>query len=194
MAEKGKGSFGYLKKTAVRQGLFALAMVAFCAGIFLFGFFVFPQYSVILTVIAVLGMLPAAKCIVSMILFMRAEKHSCSDALHQKLMDMAGDRKDNMLLGFDFYLTSYDANFPLCAALVQKGCCIAYTSWEKCDCNKAKAHIEEYMKKNGISGISVKVFSDENKFTDRFSQLCDENVDATESEKSMYGLLTNLSI
>ena len=85
MAEKGKCSFGYLKKTAVRQGLFALIMVAFCAGIFLFGFFVFPQYSVILTVISVLGMLPAAKCIVSMILFMRAEKHSCSDTLHQTI-------------------------------------------------------------------------------------------------------------
>lgn len=194
MAEKGKGSFGYLKKTAVRQGLFALIMVAFCAGIFLFGFFVFPQYSVILTVISVLGMLPAAKCIVSMILFMRAEKHSCSDTLHQKLVDMAGDHKEKMLLGFDFYLTSYDANFPLCAALVQKDCCIAYTSWAKCDCNKAKAHIEEYMKKNGISGITVKVFSDENKFTERFGQLCVENTEVSETEKAMYRLLTNLSI
>ena len=39
MAEKGKGSFGYLKKQAVKQGLLALGMLAICATIFLVGFF-----------------------------------------------------------------------------------------------------------------------------------------------------------
>lgn len=194
MAEKGKGSFGYLKKQAVKQGLLALAMVAICATFFFTGFFWFPEYATILTVIAVLGMLPAAKFIVSMILFMRAEKYGCSNELHDKLLEIAGENKDKMLSGFDFYLTSYDANYPLCATLVRKGSCIAYTPWEKCDCNKAKAHIEEYMKKNGISGINVKVFAEENKFIERFRQLCEEDIEVTDTEKAMYRLLINLSI
>ncbi len=194
MAEKGKGSFGYLKKQAVKQGLFALGMLAVCASIFLTGFFWLKQYATVLTVIAVLGMLPVAKFIVSMILFMKAEKFSCSDVLYNTIMDIAGDKKNDLLAGFDFYLTSYDKNFPLSAACVAKGSLIAYTPWEKCDCNKCREHFEEYMKKNGISGINIKIFSEEKKYLARFSQLCEESVEISENEKAMYRLLLNLSL
>ena len=192
MAEKGKGSFGYFKKQAIKQGLLSLGLLAICATIFLIGFFWLTQHNTILTVVAVLGLLPVAKFIVSMILFMRAEKFSCSSHLYEEVMKIAGDRKDDLLAGFDFYLTSYDKNFPLSVACVAKDCLIAYTPWEKCDCNKCKEHFEEYMKKNGISGISVKVFTDEKKFLERFKQVRDD--DTTENEKAMYRLLLNLSL
>ncbi len=192
MAEKGKGSFGYLKKQAIKQGLLSLGLLAICATIFLIGFFWLTQHNTILTVVAVLGLLPVAKFIVSMILFMRAEKFSCSSHLYEEVMKIAGDKKDSLLAGFDFYLTSYDKNFPLSVACVAKDCLIAYTPWEKCDCNKCKEHFEEYMKKNGISGISVKVFTDEKKFLERFKQVRDD--DTTENEKAMYRLLLNLSL
>lgn len=194
MAKKGKGSFGYLHKHAVKNGLLALGMLCICSVIFLIGFFWLTQYFTILTVIAVLGMLPTAKSIVSMILFMKAEKFSCTRELYDKMLKAAGEQKDNLLCGFDFYLTSYDKNYPLSAALVAKGSFIAYTPWEKCDCNKCKEHLEEYMKKNGISGINVKIFSDESKFIDRFSQLCETQLTTNDNEKEMYGLLLNLSI
>lgn len=192
MAEKGKGSFGYLKKQTIKQGLFALGLLAVCATIFLIGFFWLTQHNTILTVVAVLGLLPVAKFIVSMILFMKAERFSCEQHLYEEVMKIAGDRKDDLLAGFDFYLTSYDKNFPLSVACVAKDCLIAYTPWEKCDCNKCKEHFEEYMKKNGISGISVKVFTDEKKFLERFKQVRDD--DTTENEKAMYRLLLNLSL
>ena len=192
MAKKGKGSFGYLKKQAIKQGLFALGLLAVCATIFLIGFFWLTQHNTILTVVAVLGLLPVAKFIVSMILFMKAERFSCAPHLYDEVMKIAGDRKDDLLAGFDFYLTSYDKNFPLSVACVAKDCLIAYTPWEKCDCNKCKEHFEEYMKKNGISGISVKVFTDEKKFLERFKQVRDD--DTTENEKAMYRLLLNLSL
>lgn len=192
MAEKGKGSFGYLKKQAIKQGLFALGLLAVCATIFLIGFFWLTQHNTILTVVAVLGLLPVAKFIVSMILFMKAERFSCEQHLYEEVMKIAGDRKDVLLAGFDFYLTSYDKNFPLSVACVAKDCLIAYTPWEKCDCNKCKEHFEEYMKKNGISGINVKVFTDEKKFLERFKQVRDD--ETNENEKAMYRLLLNLSL
>ncbi len=194
MAEKGKGSFGYLKKQAVKQGVLALSMLAVCATAFLVGFFWLTEYATILTVIAVLGMLPVAKMLVSMILFMKAEKFSCTNDLYEKLIKTAGEQKEDLLCGFDFYLTSYDKNFPLSAALVRKGSLIAYTPWKKCDCNKCKEHIELYMKKNGITGINVKIFAEENKFAERFAQLCEESIAPAENEKEIYRLLLNLSL
>ena len=194
MAEKGKGSYGYLKKQAVKQGLIVIGMLAFCAGIFLIGFFWMTQYATVLTVIAVLGMLPVAKMIVSMILYMRAEKFGCEKHLYEEVMKIAGEQKDKLLAGFDFFLTSYNRNFPLSTACVAKGCLIAYTPWEECDCNSCKAHLEEYMKKNGISGIVVKIFTDEKKYLERFSQICDEEIVINENEEAMYRLLLNLSL
>ncbi len=194
MTIKGKGSFGYLKKQAVKHGLFALGNVAICALIFVIGYFFVEEASTIFTVVSVLGMLPAAKFIVSMILFMRAEKFSCSKSLYDELVALAGSRKNDILCGFDFYLTSYEKNFPLCAVLVKKGSLIAYAASEKTDTQKAKQHFEEYMKKNGISGIAVKVFSDKGKFVERFGQLCHDETEVAENEKAMYDLLLSLSI
>ncbi|MBQ7765663.1 MAG: hypothetical protein IJ397_02340 [Lachnospiraceae bacterium] len=194
MVEKGKGSFGYLKKQAIKQGLLALIMLAVCAAIFLIGYFWLTKYATILTVIAVLGMLPVAKLLVSMILFMKAEKFSCTVHFYEEIMKIAGDKKDDLLAGFDFYLTSYEKNYPLSAACVCKGALIAYTPWEKCDCKKCKEHFEEYMKKNGISGINVKIFTDEYKYIERFRQLCEDLPETTDNEKAMYRLLLNLSM
>lgn len=194
MTEKGKGSFGYLKKQAIRQGLFALGNVAICAIIFLVGFFWLTEYSTIFTVMAVLGMLPAAKFIVSMILFMKAEKFTCPEDIYKEALMITGDKKDELLCGFDFYLTSEKHNFPLCVVLVQKGVLIALTQDKKCDCNKAEEHIMEYMRKNSISGITVKVFSEKSKFFDRFGQLCNNDIQTTNNEMSAYHLIQNLSL
>ena len=48
------------------------------------------------------------------------------------------------------------------------------------------------MKKNGIFGINVKVFTDEKKFLERFKQVRDD--ETNENEKAMYRLLLNLSL
>lgn len=194
MSVKGKGSFGYLKKQAVKHGLLALGNVAFCALIFVIGYFFVEKTSTIFTIVAVLGMLPAAKFIVSMILFMRAEKFSCSKSLYEEIVSVAGEKKDALLCGFDFYLTSYEKNYPLCVVLIKKGTLIAYSASEKTDSQKAKKHFEEYMKKNGISGITVKIFSEKDKFMERFEQLCMDDTELASNEKEMYELVLNLSI
>ena len=194
MTVKGKSSFGYLKKTAVKNGLFALGNVMICALIFLIGYFLVDKNSTIFTIVSVLGMLPAAKFIVSMLLFMKAEKFSCPKDLYDHLVQMAGDKKDDILCGFDFYLTSYEKNYPLCAALVKKGSLIAYTNSSKTDEQEAKKHLENYMKKNGISGIAVKIYKDQKKFEERFGQLIHDEDALTDSEKAMFGLLLDLSI
>lgn len=194
MVKKGKGSFGYLKKQAVKHGLFALGNVMFCAMIFLMGYFFIEKSSAIFTVVSVLGMLPAAKFIVSMILFMRAEKHSCTKELYDEVLSLAGDKKEKLLCGFDFYLTSYDKNFPLNCVLIKKSSLIAFCSYSKTDEQLVKKHLETYMKKNAISNITIKIYKDKNKFLERFAKLCMEEENVDSNEIAMYELILNLSI
>ena len=73
MFSKYKGRFGYLKKQPIRLGLMALAVIISSVGIFLIGYINKGDSKNILSLVAVLGMLPAAKLIVSFIIQMRAE-------------------------------------------------------------------------------------------------------------------------
>lgn len=194
MTTKGKGSFGYLKKTAVKNGLFALGNVLICALIFIIGNFLVDKNSTLFTIVAVLGMLPAAKFIVSMILFMRAEKYSCQKNLYDSLLSLMEDKNEKFLCAFDLYLTSYEKNFPLSAALVKKGSLIAFSDAKKLDEQEAKKHLDTYLKKNGISGIAVKIYKDQSKFEERFKQLCLDKEAVTDTELSAFAVLLDLSI
>ncbi len=194
MPVKGKGSFGYLKKQAVKQGIIALADVAFCAALFCIGNFVFEKYATVFTITAVLGLLPGAKVLVSMFIFMKAEKFSCTKELYDRIVKAISGCEEKVLCGVDFYLTSYEKNYPLSALLIRKGSLIAFTPSAKCDTAAAEKHIEEYMGKNGISGITVKVFSQEDKFTERFEKLCSEEIPVNANEEELYRLMQNLSV
>lgn len=191
--KKSQGSYGYIKKQAITYGVMTLVMIAFSAMIFCIGYFVYDNKYIIITVLAVLGLLPGAKSCVSMIMYIKAEPTACPDALYKRL-NVFDATDDKLLVGYDFFLTSPDKNYPICALLVKKGCLIGYTSQAKCDCNKAKEHIETYMKKNGISGINIKIFADEDKFYERFKQLCEEPSENTDSEKALFRLIHNLSL
>ena len=116
MFSNHKGEFKYLKKQPVRTGLLTLILLLMCAGVFMIGYINKGDAKNIFTVVAVLGMLPVAKLIVSFIMYIRAEKYSCKEELKDEIFEIVGDKK--ICLGFDFYLTSYKVNFPLLSAFV----------------------------------------------------------------------------
>lgn len=194
MPVKGKGSFGYLRKQAIKQGIISLADIAFCAALFCIGNFWLEKYATVFTIVAVLGLLPGAKVLVSMFIFMKAEKFSCTKELYGKIMSALDGCEAKVLCGVDFYLTSYEKNYPLSALLIRKGSLIAFTPSAKCDPAAAEKHIEEYMSKNGISGITVKVFKQEDKFTERFEKLCAEEIAVNANEEELYKLMLSLSV
>lgn len=192
MFSNKKGEFGYLKKQAVRTGLFVLLLVIMSAGLFLLGFKLTGDSKNLLTVAAVLGMLPAAKVLVSMIMYMCAEKYSCSKNDKDEISAFLGDYE---LYGYDFYLTSYNSFFPIIAATCAKGTLICYMAQtKKATANACEDHIEEYMKKNSISGVNVKVFTDRKKFMERLKALSEDEYEAEEKEQAAFALLKSLTL
>lgn len=103
-----KGAFGYLnsrkKYTALRTVLFfSISAALYIAGIITTG-----SNKNLLTIVAVLGCLPACKSAVNFILFLRAK--GCSSALHEKV---AAFVNDSMTVFYDMYFTSYQKNYPI---------------------------------------------------------------------------------
>ena len=89
---KKKGTFQYLKKAPVWQGLLTIVLLMLPAGLFFIGYSITKDVKNLFTVVAVVGMLPAAKSIVSFIMFLRSEKWTCPQELYDFASKLTGEK------------------------------------------------------------------------------------------------------
>jgi len=188
---KKKGTFQYLKKAPVWQGLLTIVLLMLPAGLFFIGYSITKDVKNLFTVVAVVGMLPAAKSIVSFIMFLRSEKWTCPQELYDFASKLTGE---NFRVGYDYYMTSYTVNYPICCAAVGKSGLIGFLADSKVSDNDCEAYLKEYLKKNEINGITVKIFKDEEKFKNRLETIASSNDALTEAEYKAFMLLSSLSL
>ena len=189
--QKKKGQYPYLKKAPVYQGLFTLLLLILPAGLFFIGYSITGDPKNLFTVAAVVGSLPAAKGIVSFIMYLRAEKYSCPSRIHDKVKTYEGK---GAFIGYDYYLTSYSVNYPIPVAAVGKQSIIGLCIDGKSKTNDAEAHIKEYLKKNELSNIPVKIYDSEEKFLTRLEALSSSEEELSETELKAFSLLASLSL
>ena len=140
-----KGCYGYIsyqkKMSVARTVLFFVLSLA----IYGIGFYSTGSNKNLLTVVAVLGCLPACKSAVNAIMFFRAE--GCSQAAFEKITVY-----DDYLTGFyDMYFTSYKKNFPLSHIVLKGNVICGYTESSKCDCKAGEKHLEQMLQQDGRS-------------------------------------------
>lgn len=184
-----KGAFGYLnnrkKYTALRTVLFfSISAALYISGIIRTG-----SNKNLLTIVAVLGCLPACKSAVNFILFLRAK--GCSDALHEKLVSY---EDGSMTVFYDMYFTSYQKNYPLSHMALKGGILCGMTENPSCDCREAEKHLEQMLVQEGIKNVTVQVFSQEDKYIDRLSRLSGMRVENHKEREGIINLLYDISI
>ncbi len=77
-----KGDWGYLEKQMQRELVRTLLLFASSFGVLLIGIIIAGTKNNLLTIVAVLGLLPASKELITCIMFAKAKKHSCPQALY----------------------------------------------------------------------------------------------------------------
>lgn len=160
-----KGKFGYLnaKRTQVliRTVLyFVIPLMLFAAGLITTG-----TRKNLLTVVAVLGCLPACKSLVNLIMYFRAR--GCSISAREALAD-----KEGRLLGmYDMYFTAYRQNFPISHMVVEGKNICGYTEDAACDARACEEHLDTMLKQAGYPDMTIKIFSDLSRYTQRLSKL-----------------------
>lgn len=177
MKKVQKGSFGYLKskrflvliRTAVYFGV-ALAL-------FFTGLITTDTRKNLLTVVAVLGCLPACKSLVNLIMYFRAS--GCSKEAEERLRKAEG----SLNCMYDMYFTSYKENFAISHMTVDGKNICGYTEDGKCNINACESHLSTMLKQAGYKELTVKIFMDLNKYCERLNRLNDldhKNVDKNE--------------
>ncbi len=205
-----KGDFGYFEKQTQRELIKTLIFFASSFGVLLIGIIVAGTKNNLLTIVAVLGLLPAAKELITCIMFTRAKKYSCPRILYdavQKIVDCDGtgigehvlDGTDQAaealpLVVYDLYMTSQENNYPILSMCCHNKTLIGVTDWEKFDYKKAEEHIRIMLKQNGYKNVVIKIFDEQEKYISRVKELKEQKAENTETDQAILRLMLNLSL
>ncbi len=189
-----KGEFGYISYQKKMAFIRTAVFFALCAAIFLTGYITTGTRKNLLTIVAILGCLPASKSLVNAIMFARAK--GCSDDAHQKIedTDLSGI-SPRAACAYDLYMTSYDKNFPVSHVTVYKNMVTGLA--EDLDTDRLNAcakHIEDHLKVDGFKNLTVKIYPDADKYTDRLAQLAGLEASGTQDNVSILNTLKAISL
>lgn len=185
--ERYKGEKHYLRiqrnyeltKTIV---LFVIAIGLFVAGLIINK----GNKANIFTIAAVLGCLPACKCLVELIMFIRYK--TCNDSL----ADSIEEHTDGLIHAYDRVFTSREKTYHVDHLVVNGNALCCYTSAAKFSVQDFQKHLNVYLKAENIKDTTIKVFTDDKKYLERIEQMSSEN--NLEKDKAILNLLLSISL
>lgn len=163
-----KGQFGYIKYRRTFHLIFSVILYAMAVALYIAGIKTTGDNKNLLTVVAILGVLPASQSLVTTILGFRAK--CCSRELYEKIEAKVDE---NMVSIYDLYFTTYDKNYPISHIVMKNNCLCGVMDNSKHSANDFEKYLEDSFAKNGIKGVSVKIFekSMSEKYLNRLEEL-----------------------
>lgn len=148
-----KGQFGYIKYRRMLYLVFAIIIFAMAIALYIAGVKTTGSNKNLLTIVAVLGALPASQSLVTSILGFRAK--CCTKEMYDKIENRLD--KDMVSL-YDLFFTTYDRNYPVYHIVMKDHCVCGIMDTSKHSTQMFEKYVEETFMKNGIKGISVKMY------------------------------------
>ena len=164
MKKVQKGTPGYLdhkKKVEIIRTVIYFGIVA---AVFFLGYSQTGTRLNLLTVVAILGCLPASRSAVGMIMMLMQKP--AGPQISEKTKKAAGKG----IALFELCFTSYEKNILVDAVVINGSQVIGVTGNPKADTAFLEKHIREILKQNGYSR-SVKIFRDQKPFLERAAAL-----------------------
>ena len=160
-----KGTFehiGYRRKVDI---LVTIVLFAMALGLYVIGRITTGSNRNLLTIVAVLGLLPACKMVVDVVMCFRVKP--CKETDRVNIDAAVGD-----LYGqYNMLFTSYDKNFMIDHLVITSNSIIGYSSSDKFDDKAFQAHLSDLLRKEGIKDTLIKVFTSPDKYTNRLKEL-----------------------
>ena len=182
-----KGHYGYISAGKKRAVLFTVFCFGVSLALFFMGWYSTGTKKNLLTVVAVLGCLPASKSAVNMIMFLKAK--SCPKDVYEKLLPYT----DRLTMLFELQITSYEHTFQMDSMVVDSKTICGYTSNSKCKKDAAEKHIKSLFIQNGFKDYTVKIFTNIDKYIERLEQLHKEEHEA-HANAEIVNLLLDISL
>lgn len=168
-----KGEFLYLQDRKKAETMKTILFFGISAAIFIMGYLSTKTKANYLTIVAVLGCLPASKSAVSMIMNLKVK--GCSQSVYKIITDKLGTKTGV----YNLYFTSYNKNYDIAHLFIKGMTVIAFTEDIKINENEFEDHIKNVLNYDSIKGVNVKLYKNIDKYLERIEQM--QNL---ENEKS----------
>lgn len=187
-----KGTPGYLDYKRKAEIIRTIIYFGIVAAVFFLGYFQTGSRLNMLTVVAVLGCLPASKALVGVIT--RLPYHS----IDQKTVDDIRSKTPHLTVAYDMVITSREKIMPLDCIVISGHNIFGYTHYDKVNTSELAKHISSTLKSNQYSGLTVRVLNEYRPFITRAEGLdhiaAVEKEDTRELEKEVRALILTLSM
>ena len=187
-----KGDAGYINSRKKRVILKTILEFGIVAALVALGYWQTGSKMNLLTLVAVLGCLPASKALVEVITIFPYK--SIDSAVAEEI-----SQKSNLLtVSFDMVLTTSDKIMQVDSVVISNNTICGYTSNEKTDITYAAKNIKQMMYANRFTDVSVKIFDNYTQFLSRAEGMnniaaIDKN-DVKKHETSLKNLILNISL
>ncbi len=160
-----KGTYGYLKAQRKKVVITTVIMLVLSLSIFFIGWWSTGSQKNLLTIVAVLGLLPASRSLVSMIMFLRAK--GCSENAHIKI----AEHSKELFEAYDLLFTSYKKNYQISHLVVADKVICGFSEDSKLDTKACEKHLETMLKQGGCKNIVIKIYRDIEKYCESLDHL-----------------------
>lgn len=166
-----KGQRNYLDTQKKYEIIKTMVFFALPLSIYIAGYVTTGSNMNYLTIVAVLGFLPASKSLVQMIMYLRFK--SCPNELAEKIEASKGVLTEL----YDCVFTAYQDTFKVDHLVVCGNTICGVTTDKGFKEKEFQAHLDKILKADNIKNVTIKVFTDESKYIERLSQLQDLEAD-----------------
>ena len=187
-----KGNAGYINSRKKRVILKTILMFGIVAALIGLGIWQTGDKFNALTIVAILGCLPASKALVEVITIF--PHHS----VEGKIADEVRSKSDLLTVSFDMVFTTHDHIMPVDCVVISNNTICGYTSSKKVDTGIAAKHIKQMMYANRFTEVSVKIFDNYTQFLSRAEGMnniasIDKN-NEKKHEEALKNLMLNISL
>lgn len=139
---------------------FAISLSLFIAGLVATG-----SRNNLLTIVAVLGCLPASKSLVEAVMYCRYHSLKSEEA------DAIERHTEGLICLYDMIFTTREKTYPVLHLTICGNTVVGYLPDTKCPAADGAKHLETGLKTDRYTSATVKLFSDINKYQERVAQL-----------------------
>lgn len=187
-----KGNPGYIQKRKRTVIIKTVLQFGIVIALLLLGIMETKSRLNLLTLVAVLGCLPASKSLVEVIMIFPHRTIAVDTA------NEIQEKTSYLTVAYDLVLTSEKHIMPIDCVVISDNTICGYTSNEKTDIIFAAKHIKQILYANQFTNVSVKIFDNYTAFITRVEGMNNiaavEKNDTKKKEESIRQVILNISL
>lgn len=179
-----KGYFAFCRKRETKKTIILFVVPLF---LFISGYLVTESRMNLLTVVAVLGMLPASRSLVTLVMYLKG--HGISDEDYAILAEYT----EGLTSAYDNVFTTYEKTYEVPSLVVRSGNVCGYVAKEYKTLQELEKHLTTCIKKEGYN-VNVKIFDNIESYKARLISISKLQESEQETDFAIRKILFEISL